>query len=353
MFLWRTAFAAYEIKRESFLNNPDHATFKTPPLSPRWQAAAAVYPGLDSLSLREARKSGSRGPPAPSSLAGIVADVVYPRVVEALLSAAGPSPCCPGERRCGAEKKAAVGLVSEESSAAPGAATVSAAAADVPSDVGGVAGGRGISGGDGYCRCYPSADSEVAEERAKRGGSKRRQRGQHHDPWEALEALRPAQPPQPPPSSSGGAGGSGGASGAGTAPSESFSLGAVLLLCEVLRCEEIRLSKSTSLRVGECCAWMLDHLSFIFSTWVETAAAVPNAAGAGEEGSSWRERERVVRALCQEAASALGCYVSRRAVQGGFEAAQVGRGDRPAGARDGPEQFHGVFLLAGITVVCM
>lgn len=286
-----------------------------------------VYPGFESLTSREAKNAGSRGSPATPSLARVVADVVYPRAVEALLSAAGPPPCCPGECRCGVEKKTEGGLGSEESPPAPGVA-VSAESADVENGVGraGEGGSEGISGCD-CCRCYHSSDSEMAEEEdGSLGGSRRRQRRQHHDPSEALEALHPGQPPQPAPhANSGGLGGSEGASGVGV-PSERFSLGAILLLCEAVRCEETRLSKSVSLRLGEYCRWMLDHLSITFPSWVETAAA-RNRAGVGGDGSSWSERERVVRALCQEAAAALGCYVSRRAVQGDFEEAQVGGGE--------------------------
>ncbi|CAM9727937.1 unnamed protein product [Sphacelaria rigidula] len=261
------------------------------------QAVAGVYPGLV-----EAKTAGRGGEASPSSLAGIVADVVYPRAVEAFLSAAGPSPCWPNEHDSVARNK-----IGED----------------------GMGGGDGGCGVDSSrCRCYHSSAGVAAMlEPARRGVSCKRQRTKQHDPWDAFEALRPEQqPPQPPLSKNpGGNGGSRSAFAAAVVAedSEASGIGAVLLLCEALSCEETRLSKTVRARLGECCSWILDHLSYLFPSWVEAAAAPEGVGTDKKEARSWYERARLVSPLCQKAAAALGCYVSRRAVAGEFEDVQI------------------------------
>lgn len=296
-----------------------------------YQAVAGVYPGLV-----EAKTAGREGEASPSSLAGIVADVVYPRAVEAFLSAAGPSPCWPNEHDCDDDTKTAGFVDNADSSASSTTGVksvndISQAAAVARNKIGedGIGGGDGGCGVDSSrCRCYRSSAGVAAMlEPARRGVSCKRQRTKQHDPWDAFEALRPEQqPPQPPLSKNpGGNGGSRSAFAAAVVAedSEASGIGAVLLLCEALSCEETRLSKTVRARLGECCSWILDHLSYLFPSWVEAAAAPEGVGTDKKEARSWYERARLVSPLCQKAAAALGCYVSRRAVAGEFEDVQV------------------------------
>lgn len=212
------------------------------------------------------------------------------------------------------------------------------------------------------CRCYEGAAGPFP--------------GRRHDPWEGLEALRPPgrrRPPPTPPrpssrtggstegglkgrggengdqgseaeggdagrdggsSSGGGAGGGSDVEGGGRSTAVD-PLGAVLLLCEVLRRSEGRWTSTSTpaspsiLRRRErcCCAWVLDHLAALFPGWVEAAsvadAAPGTAASADHAGVAGRE---LASALCNEVAIALGLFVCRRALSGEFQEAQVRRG---------------------------
>lgn len=98
-------------------------------------------------------------------------------------------------------------------------------------------------------------------------------------------------------------------------------LGAVLLLCEVLRGEE-RVSAAGA--VGptlqrECCGWVLDHLAALFPGWVETAACAGGAVDAVRGATG----QGLASALCGEVATALGVFVCRRALNGEFQEAQA------------------------------
>lgn len=256
------------------------------------------------------------------SLSGSVAgEIIYPKAVEAFLSTTDRPPC---------------------SKSASGRILTAAAAMKTSSTSTSTSTSNGSSSPvQRSCRCY--------EETGTTGDLS----GRCHDPREALEALRPASrsPPHPPhrtdstpgDSSRGnhGRGGSGepGSSGKGGADDSDVGsgepamavavdpLGAVLLLCEVLRSEE-RVSAVGA--VGprlqrECCGWVLDHLAALFPDWIEAASTAGDVVDADAGRSSG---QGLASALCDEIATALGLFVYRRALNGEFQEAQARLGAR-------------------------
>lgn len=286
----------------------------------------------------------------------MLAGRVYPQAKEAFLSLVGPPPCSETAASNGPHPMAA-------GSTAPiaavkgteGGALVAPSCAG-PETIGGVgagseAQGAGVrgAGGGGDCTCYEGGvvAREGDETASKSAAAAAVQR---HDPWEALEALRPpkaivkAKEPRSTDSSvrSGAhvAGASeldrgrgGGDPGAGADP-----LGSALLLCETLRFEG-RLAEALPPRLAECCGWVLDHTAALFPGWVDAAiGASGTAAGAGRGGSAGGSPVAaataggggsvggegvVAAALFDDAAAAIGACVSRRALNGEFEEAQV------------------------------
>eukprot|EP00752_Nemacystus_decipiens_P009138 g8162.t1 len=284
------------------------------------KAAAAVYPGLVASPRENVGVDGApAGGPAGAALSGSVAgEIIYPKAVEAFLSTTDRPPCfeSPGDRI---------------PTAAAATATMETNSTRISS--------RSSSGSSHQaqtsCRCYEGMAGALS--------------GWSHDPRQALEALRPATrsplPPQlrrtdPTPekssrvghsgdgSAAAGLSGHGGAddsdSGGGepaTATATAVDpLGAVLLLCEVLRGGD-RVSAAGA--VGptlqrECCGWVLDHLAALFPGWVETASCAGDAVDVGRSSG-----QGVALALCDEVATALGLFVCHRALTGEFEEAQV------------------------------
>ena len=280
-----------------------------------------MYPGLVASLRRSVGVNGApAGAPAGAALSGSVAgEIVYPKAVEAFLSTTGRPPCFQSAR---ARKSTAAAAAMETNYTSAGS-------------------GGSSSPARTSCRCYEGTPGTLS--------------GRTHDPREALEALRPASrtPPQhrlhrtdsPPPgessrSSHGGSestgvksseqGGADDYDGGGKEPAAVMAvptdpLGAVLLLCEVLRGED-RVSAAGA--VGprlqrECCGWVLDHLAALFPGWVETAACAGDAVGALRASG-----QGVASALCDEVATALGLFVCRRAVNGEFQEAQARLGAR-------------------------
>lgn len=269
-----------------------------------------MYPGL--LASLHAQDSDGAGTALSGGVAG---GIIYPKAAEAFLSTTDRPPCCQT-----ASAAAAIGGVSSAASVPNANGARDAAAPTAPAS----------------CRCYEGGEA---------GGGLS---GRRHDPCEALEALRPAcRPPPPPPQQTrngadrgNGGRGRGGAAGVGTGsagtggvnddgerPSTAAAavdpLGAVLLLCEFLRGEE-RASAAAAVGPGlrrECCGWVLDHLAALCPGWVETASASSSAAGAGVDAGA--SGEELPAALCDEVSTALGSFVSRRALNGEFRRAQV------------------------------
>lgn len=268
------------------------------------------------------------------SLSGSVAgEIIYPKAVEAFLSTTDRPPCC--QSAGGGIFTAPAAETAETNSTVESngsASNRSSAAAGLPP----------IS-----CRCYEGTTGKLS--------------GRRHDPREALEALRPASrsPPQQlhltgaNPGKSGRSHGGGqdasagpGFSGRGgvddveggseeeppTMPEVAVDpLGAVLLLCEVLRGEE-RVSAVEA--VGptlrrECCGWVLDHLAALFPGWVDAASSASAAGGAVDAATDvWASGQGVASALCDEVATALGLFACRRALNGEFREAQARLGAR-------------------------
>lgn len=272
------------------------------------QAVGVVYRGTDAvLALRDPDVTGGRGDGGRASVAVIMARAVFPRAVEAFLSILAPAPCHGDDSR--------------------------------PGNTG--PRGEGAEGGSASCPCFAFGDARCPSGTAPA----RPTEPMGHDPWDALEALRPTRPPGKEflPGRQPGGGGlpspgrdappdplrrdSGGA-GAGDGSAHPESLGAALLLCEVLRAQE-RLSETVAARLDLCCAWALEHVAGLFVGWVETASA-----------SAGRERERdpeaggesksdvelaVAAALCDAVATSLAARLTRLGLGGQMEEAQVRR----------------------------
>lgn len=274
-----------------------------------------------------------------SPLSGSVAgEIIYPKAVEAFLSTTDRPPCWQNAGgRISTTAARAVETNSTGNSSAGSSGSRRSSSSPPPE----------IS-----CRCYERTAGEL--------------NGRRHDPREALEALRPASrsPPQhvhragsnpgktsrsngrhgdgsARPGSEGKGvvdGGDGGSEEQKTVEEVAVDpLGAVLLLCEVLRGEE-RLSAAGA--VGprlqrEFCGWVLDHLAALFPGWVETASSSSSSAGDGDgdgdgDATDGRASGRGVAAsvLCDEVATALGLFVCRRARSGEFQEAQARLGAR-------------------------
>lgn len=269
-----------------------------------------------------------------------MAGLVYPRTTEAFLSTAGPPPCFQrgggsggggdggGGRAVEGAKKVAAGAP-VPGAAEPGDARVGAGRKS-NSGSGDVAGGAWLGEGreEGCgCRCYEGGPSEGGGAGEKTSALERRGR---HDPWEALEALRPKEHVLA--DSSGGrttglgeVDKDGGGDGGGNAEAGAAdAVGAVLLLCEALRSEGV-LSESVTSRLSECCGWVLSHLAALFPGWVESASAAAMQTGDARAPMEEARQEQLdlAVALCDEAATALGAFVSRRALSGEFDEAQV------------------------------
>lgn len=282
------------------------------------------------------------GAGAGAALSGSVAgSIIYPKAVEAFLSNTDRPPCCQGAGGRVLTAAAAAAALETNPTCNGSAGSRSSAAAGPPP----------IS-----CRCYEGTTGELS--------------GRSHDPQEALEALRPASrsPPQQlrrtdsnpgkssrtshggdastrPGSAGKGKGkGEGGVDNGGSESEEPATttmtteavdvdpLGAVLLLCEVLRSEG-RVSAAAEavgprLRLQrECCGWVLDHLAALFPGWVDTASvsAAGDFVGAATDARA-ASAQGVAPALCDEVATALGLFVCRRALNGEFQEAQVRQG---------------------------
>lgn len=278
-----------------------------------------MYPGLVASLRRSVGVDGApAGAPAGAALSGSVAgEIVYPKAVEAFLSTTGRPPCFQSARA--RKSTAAAAMETNYTSAGSGSSSPARTS----------------------CRCYEGTSGTLS--------------GRTHDPREALEALRPASrtPPQhhlhrtdsPPPgessrSSHGGSestgvksseqGGADDCDGGGKEPAAVMAvptdpLGAVLLLCEVLRGEgRVSAAGAVGPRLQrECCGWVLDHLAALFPGWVETAACAGDTVGALRASG-----QGVASALCDEVATALGLFVCRRAVDGEFQEAQARLGAR-------------------------
>lgn len=340
-----------------------------------------MYPGL--AALRTQQRSSDPDHVDTTLLSGVVAGLVYPRAAEAFLSTAEPPPC----------------------HHQPFAITPSGSSSS----------GSSSSGSSGVCRCYERGVAEEGEGGVRAGveaglSSSSSERSRRHEPWEALEALRPTRlAPSPqtghsttdavaaaaseaPGAGLGSAAGRSGEdirdSGATSCnegeegPRAVDSLGAVLLLCEVLRCEgEGRrvLSHSITSRLPECCGWVSDHLAALFPAWVEEAvtdsAAEAAAAGlknkgavegVGQAAANATSKQpllsastagaeataaggEIAVALCDEASTALGLFVSRQALNGEFEEAQVREIGRKRAVERGGEGVgdlpRSIFLL--------
>ncbi|CAM9669000.1 unnamed protein product, partial [Scytosiphon promiscuus] len=309
------------------------------------KAAAAAYPGL--LACRRAQEEADAGAAAPTGAdsaavsGGVAGGIIYPKAVEAFFSTTNRLPCC---------QSADAGPIPDDVTTAEGAEASGEAAR--MAGRGGARGERRTGGGvlraaRVSCRCYEGSAGPFS--------------GRRHDPWEALEALRPTgrapatQTPPPPPSSTSRAGDStegslhnhvearvdpgsnvegggvdGGGGGSGDTLTAVEPLGAVLLLCEVLRRSDGRWMSSaepappTILRRRErCCAWVLDHLAALFPGWVEVASAATDAGASASAALEHASGRGAAFALCDEVASALGLFVCRRALDGEFQQAQV------------------------------
>lgn len=314
--------------------------------------------GLDSVSSRGADADSARAS-ALLSLAGVVAGVVYPRAVEAFLAALGPAPCAAGDSD-GATPRNAEHVLST-------------AVADSHGDSGaadGVVHNKKQSSvsydkdGEVVCRCYEGiAEVGVEEGEKSRAAGRYKRRRRQHDACEALEALRhPAQLLRQQWAAAPGltdqegrammvsaavmenytdSSFAGSSSNPNSDDATDLSIGTVLLLCEVLRCGESRLSTSVSARLLECCGWLLEHLSSLFPGWVEKAAAETEQLREGTSAEAcWDESERMFLALCHEAAAALACFVGRRAVNGEFDEAQVSGPTPDPRGREGRSSSH-------------
>ncbi|CAM9884361.1 unnamed protein product [Pylaiella littoralis] len=308
------------------------------------KAAAGVYPGLlASLRVKNgvdyAGAAGAAGVGFPGGVAG---GIIYPKAVEAFLSTTDRPPCCQSADVCrdGGGASAAAATEVEANSAGGNGCAAGVSATRAAAGATAAATTARMAAGTGSCRCYEQTTGAFA--------------GRKHDPWEALDALRPANRlplPWTDPnrgrnskshgenaSGAGGipAGGTGGADNCGSdadggeGPKVSSSaaavdpLGAVLLLCEVLR-REGWVSAAAAVAAPrlrrECCGWMLDHLAALFPNWVEV-----ESFSAGDPGAAADVRNSehgVAAALCDEVAAALGLFVSRQALNGEFQEAQV------------------------------
>ncbi|CAM9538538.1 unnamed protein product, partial [Hapterophycus canaliculatus] len=327
-------------------------------------AAASAYPGL--LASRRAQDgAGARGGSSVTAsgsvaaTAGVAGGIIYPKAVESFLSTTDRPPCCPSAgagaarpvataARTGANDGVAVsgepaGDVTDNVLAAEEAGTAGAAAATaarIAERRGAASTRRSDAEPPVSCRCYEGAAAGPFS-------------GRRHDPWEALEALRPpgrgpsprtpSPPPPPTPSSRTGdltnetldnCGRINPDPGGGGKSPAVDPLGAVLLLCEVLSRGYGRWISPAApeapmilrRREGCCCAWLLDHLAALFPGSVEVAPATdvaPSVAACAFAAPGSVLGREAASDLCNTVAVALGLFVSRRALDGENQEAQV------------------------------